>query len=79
MNKVLYLTILFLIAVFSFSKVSASEEGQQSELLSADEIVAMCEDKYGVESYSDDEERNNLIDKCINDSIGDTKEVVEES
>ena len=72
MKKSFYLIALFLAGIFYISSVVASQEeqgSQQSVEPSGDEIVAMCEDKFSAEKYADEEERNGLIDKCINDSI----------
>ncbi|MEJ2180346.1 MAG: hypothetical protein P8Y28_07890 [Gammaproteobacteria bacterium] len=72
MRKPFYLVALLLAGMFYFSGVVASQEGQddqQSVAPTGDEIVAMCEDKYSSDNYADEEERNGLIDKCINDSI----------
>ena len=80
MKKSFYLIALLLVGMFYISNVLASQEeqgGQQSVEPSGDEIVAMCEDKYSSENYADEEERNGLIDKCINDSINGTSAVGE--
>ena len=67
--------------MFYFSGAVASQEGQDGQPSvepSGDEIVAMCEDKYTSENYADEEERNGLIDKCINDNLNGSGPAVEE-
>ncbi|WP_455219952.1 hypothetical protein [Kaarinaea lacus] len=81
MKKSFYLIVLLIAGIFYFSGAVASQEGQdgqQSVEPSGDEIVAMCEDKYSAENYADEEERNGLIDKCINDSINGSGSAVQE-
>ena len=80
MKKSFYLIALLIAGMFYFSGALASQEGQdgqQSIEPSGDEIVAMCEDKFSAENYADEEERNSLIDKCINDSINGAAAVEE--
>lgn len=40
-----------------------------SSQTSTDKIIATCEEQYPAESYSDTEERNKLIDQCVNESV----------
>lgn len=81
MKKTLYLIVLLAAGLFSFSAVMASEEageGAAKQAPSSEEIVAMCEDKYNSEKYSDENERNNLIDGCINESTDKMAPAAEE-
>lgn len=82
MKKPFYLFALLLVGLFYFSSVTASEEGQDAQksvVPDGDEVVAMCEDKYSSENYADEEERNGLIDKCINDTLEGSTPAPEQS
>ena len=71
MKKIALLIVLLAASLFSFTGVMASEEageGSDKQAPSSEEVVAMCEDKFNSEKYSDENERNNLIDACINES-----------
>ena len=81
MKKPFYLIALLFTAMFYFSGAVASQDGQDGQQTvepSGDEIVAICEDKFSAENYTDEEERNGLIDKCINDSIDGSRPAVDE-
>ena len=82
MKKSLYLIILLLTAILYVSSINASQEDEENESNASptgDEIVTMCEGQFTIEAYSDDEERNNLIDQCINDNIASKEDPREES
>ena len=73
MKKTLNLFILLVAGAFYFSGAMASEEGSDSQKMESpdnEEIVAICEDKYSQDNYSDDTERGNLIDICIGENGG---------
>lgn len=76
MNKPFYLVALVLAGLIYFTSAIASEEGQaEQQSMSSptgDEVVAMCEEKFSADNYPDEEERNKLIDACINDKINAT-------
>ena len=62
-----------------FTPVFASDEaGEGAGQAAGEEVVAMCEDKYSAENYADENERNNLIDTCINESTNGTPAPAEE-
>ena len=72
MNKLSLLLVLLLTGMLYFASAVASqeeEEATQKAGPSGDEIVAMCESKFTAEEYADEEERNNLIDGCINQAV----------
>lgn len=70
MKKTLFLIVLLTAGLLSFSGVMAADEAGEGgkQAPNSEEIVAMCEAKYDAEKYADEDERNNLIDKCISDS-----------
>ena len=71
MKKSLILIMLLSAGLFYFAAAIASDEageGGANQGTSSEEIVAACEDKYNAEKYTDENERNNLIDACINES-----------
>ena len=81
MKKIALLIVLLAASLFSFTGVMASEEageGSDKQAPSSEEVVAMCEDKFNSEKYSDENERNNLIDACINESTDKMAPAAEE-
>jgi hypothetical protein len=55
------------------SSVSFAQEEEQA--IDVDQVVAQCEDKFSTETYTDENERNRLIDECIENNLnaGKTK------
>lgn len=43
----------------------AADEEQDQKSVDVDQVVSMCEEQYSAESYADENERNRLIDQCI--------------
>ena len=81
MKKIIFLVVLMVAGLFSASAVMASDEageGGAKQAPSSEEIVAMCEDKYNSDKYADENERNNLIDACINESTDKMAPAAEE-
>jgi hypothetical protein len=56
----------------------AFAQDQEQEEVDVDRVIAMCEDQFNVESYSDENERNRLIDECIEDQLNAGKAQSEE-
>jgi hypothetical protein len=80
-KKSLILVAMLSTGLFINSAVFASQEAmdeQQPQATNSEEVVAMCEDKFNVDKYSDDEERNSLIDTCINENSDSTKTTSDE-
>lgn len=51
----------------SFLTVAVAQEEEQN--IDVDKVIAMCEDQYTMESYPDENERNRLIDECIENQL----------
>ena len=82
MKRSLYLIALLFAGLFYFSSVIDADDSQVGEPAGTsndEEVIAMCEDKYSPEKYADDVERQNLIDKCINESVDGSKPTPTES
>lgn len=45
----------------------AQDEEQQA--MDVDKVIAMCEEQFSPETYSDENERNRLIDECIENQL----------
>jgi hypothetical protein len=74
-KKPYYLVALILAGFIFVASAIAAEDGQEEQSMSSptgDEIVAMCEEKYSADSYPDEDERNKVIDECINEKINAT-------
>ena len=52
---------------------SAFAQDQEQEGVDVDKVIAMCEEQFSVESYSDENERNRLIDECIEKQLNSGK------
>lgn len=80
MKKPFYLVALLFAGLMYFAGAIASQEGQeeqQSMSPTGDELVAMCEEQYSVENYPDEDQRNSLIDTCINEKMNASDSSVE--
>lgn len=75
-KKSLYVIGVLISGMILMANANASQEAVES-VENTDEIIAMCEETYTVEKYTDEEERNNLIDQCINESAEPQKTDVE--
>jgi len=66
-----FFSIVFgaLIILASSPVFSADDE---SEKMKIEKIITTCEDQYPEDKYSDADERNKLIDKCIEDNSPST-------
>lgn len=62
--KILIITSAILIG--SLFNVAFAQEEQEIDV---DQVIAMCEEKFSVETYSDENERNRLIDECIEEQL----------
>jgi hypothetical protein len=75
-KKPYYLVALILAGFIYIGSAIAAEEGQEEQQSmssqTGDEVVAMCEEKFTADNYPDEEERNKLIDECINEKINST-------
>ena len=55
--------------ILTISAANASQDSESAQGEDAtDGVVAMCEDQYPAKNYTDEDERYNLIDKCIEDN-----------
>jgi hypothetical protein len=61
--------ILFGSVLFS----AAFAQDQEQEGVDVDKVIAMCEEQFSVETYSDENERNRLIDECIENQLNTGK------
>ncbi|MGD8591437.1 MAG: hypothetical protein PVF82_01315 [Gammaproteobacteria bacterium] len=50
-----------------------AQDDQDQEGVDVDKVIAMCEEQFSVESYSDENERNRLIDECIEKQLNSGK------
>jgi hypothetical protein len=46
---------------------------QEEQDIDVDQVIAQCEDKFSAETYSDENERNRLIDECIENQLNSGK------
>lgn len=51
----------------SFLTVAVAQEEEQN--IDVDKVIAMCEDQFTMETYPDENERNRLIDECIENQL----------
>jgi 4'-phosphopantetheinyl transferase EntD len=58
--------------------VFAADEQAQQDGVDVDQVIATCEDKYATASVSDDNERNRLIDQCIDSQLNPDKTQTEQ-
>ena len=51
---------------------------QEEQAIDVDQVIAMCEEQFSAETYSDENERNRLIDECIEKQLNSGKPQAEE-
>ena len=64
---VIVLTVLLSGAVVAQEKELDLTEDQQASVV--DQVIESCEAQYSIETYTDENERNNLIDQCVDDAL----------
>jgi len=42
---------------------------QEEQAIDVDQVIAMCEEQFSAETYTDENERNRLIDECIENQL----------
>jgi hypothetical protein len=60
--------VLLCSSILPFALTASEQEGSQNSEVDIEEVIAMCEEKYTVEEYADEEERNSAINQCIEES-----------
>ena len=66
-TKLLFcLSALFLLA--STTIFAAEENETDAKAAEAEAVISMCEEQYTAETYPSEEERDKLIEQCINDN-----------
>jgi hypothetical protein len=65
---------LVLLAMYSPAFSAEDTEASESAKLSIESIIASCEQEYTVEGYPDEEERNKMIEQCIEKSTSTSTE-----
>jgi hypothetical protein len=73
MKKSLLSLVLFGFVVSASAFAAGEEQESQATDAEVDAAIAMCEEKYSAESYADEEERNTLINQCVDDSLQPAK------
>jgi hypothetical protein len=68
MKTKLLLCLAALTLMASNALYAADENDEKSESAELGAVITMCEEQYTPETYPDDEERNRLIEQCINDN-----------
>ena len=63
--KKIILASAVLVGAVLFGAAFAQDQEQEQESIDVDKVIAMCEDQYSTETYSNENERNRLIDECI--------------
>ena len=51
---------------------------QEEQAIDVDQVIAMCEEQFSAETYADENERNRLIDECIENQVNAGKGQSEE-
>jgi hypothetical protein len=75
MKFVLACCLALCLAVFYSPAFSAEEsDNSDSAKTSIESIIASCEQEYTVDSYPDEEERNKMIEQCIEKSSSTSTE-----
>ena len=60
-------------AVLAGSFFTAVVAQEQEQTVDVDQVIAMCEEQFTPESYADENERNRLIDECIENQLDSGK------
>lgn len=62
-----WLLVVLLFAVGGSTLMAAEKSDSESGKMSIEAVVENCEKQFNDEKYPDEEERNKLIDKCIDE------------
>ena len=65
---------LLLLAIYSPAFSAEDAEASDSGKTSVEAVIASCEQEYTVEAYPDEEERNKMIESCIEKSTSTSTE-----
>ncbi|MFN2302850.1 MAG: hypothetical protein ACK2TV_03880 [Anaerolineales bacterium] len=68
MNKLL---IAGAVLVGSFLTAAVAQEQEQT--IDVDQVIAQCEEQFSPENYPDENERNRVIDECIENQLNSGK------
>ncbi|WP_455199261.1 hypothetical protein [Kaarinaea lacus] len=74
--KQFFLLCMTLIALSASSAVFSAEDSKdmdESSNQAMDKLIAACEKQYTADSYPNVEERENLIEQCIDDKAAEMK------
>lgn len=77
MKQFLFLCITTLALTISSPVFSADENKDEMDdpsKMTIEKVIASCESQYTAETYPDTEERNKLIDQCIEENSVNIKE-----
>ena len=67
MNKLANVTAALLLGFFCATVIAAEENDDKMSVASTDEYVSSCEKQFSADVYPDADERNALIDQCVNE------------
>lgn len=62
-------TLLIAGALLAGSLLSVAVAQEEEQDIDVDKVIAMCEDQFTMETYPDENERNRLIDECIENQL----------
>lgn len=75
MKQFFFLSMTFIALSISSPVFSADENKEMDDAssMAIENIIASCEKQYTADMYPDTDERNNLIDQCIEDKSSESK------
>lgn len=65
-------------AILAGSLLSVAFAEEEEQAVDVDKVIAMCEDQFTTESYPDENDRNRLIDECIENQLNAGKATSDE-
>jgi len=66
--------VFLLAALLSTVAAPVYSADDDSEKMKIEKVIATCEDQYSEDKYPDADERNKLIDKCIEENSPSTSQ-----
>ena len=64
------ITQIVMAALLASAVSMSSAEEQDKQEIDTDEVVAKCEDQFSPEKYTNENERNRMIDECVDKVLG---------
>jgi hypothetical protein len=55
------------------SFLTAAVAQEQEQTIDVDQVIAQCEEQFSPENYPDENERNRVIDECIENQLNSGK------